>query len=162
MKKPLQPTTSSKAVGTRLYMSPEQEKSDPALDQRSDLFSLGLVLFEMLTGRKFKESNVADRKLGRRTPRSISVIVNKTLRLDPAQRYQTAAEFEVVLQRAPEYCAEAFPSSLASGNQCGQASILMATVGIALMLLGTSPKFSEPRLLRLYRQLLEYLLSSRQ
>jgi serine/threonine protein kinase/tetratricopeptide (TPR) repeat protein len=99
-------TQTGALVGTMEYMSPEQALGKD-LDQRSDLFSLGLILYELLTGiMPFKaESAVASlikRNQERATPVSdhdgtipstLSNIVSKALERDPALRYQTAAEF---------------------------------------------------------------------
>ncbi len=99
-------TQTGALVGTMEYMSPEQALGKD-LDQRSDLFSLGLILYELLTGiMPFKaESAVASlikRNQERATPVSdhdetipsaLSNIVGKCLERDPALRYQNATEF---------------------------------------------------------------------
>ena len=99
-------TQTGALVGTMEYMSPEQALGK-SLDQRSDLFSLGLILYELLTGiMPFKaDSAVASlikRNQERATPVSdhdgtipsaLSNIVSKCLERDPALRYQTATEF---------------------------------------------------------------------
>jgi tetratricopeptide (TPR) repeat protein/predicted Ser/Thr protein kinase len=99
-------TQTGALVGTMEYMSPEQALGKD-LDQRSDLFSLGLILYELLTGiMPFKaESAVASlikRNQERAAPVSdhdgtipatLSNIVSKALERDPALRYQSAAEF---------------------------------------------------------------------
>jgi len=88
------------------YMSPEQVVGG-ALDGRSDLFAVGIVLAEAFMGRRlFTAQNdldvllmVRDARIerldryGHDLPPALSAIVRKALRRDPAQRYQTAAEF---------------------------------------------------------------------
>ena len=99
-------TQTGALVGTMEYMSPEQALGKD-LDQRSDLFSLGLILYELLTGvMPFKAESAVASLIKRNQERAISVsdhdgtipvalsnIVGKALERDPALRYQTAAEF---------------------------------------------------------------------
>ena len=98
--------------GTAVYMSPEQARSDE-LDPRSDLFSLGVVLYEMATGKKpFAGSNVvmtldavlhqkpsSPLKLNPAMPTDLEGIVGKAMEKDRNKRYQTALEIKADLQR---------------------------------------------------------------
>lgn len=100
-------------VGTLGYMPPEQLRGGP-VDHRADLFALGVVLYEMLTGRLpfAGESmvDVADRILNREpeamgrysysVPAEVETIVRKALEKAPAFRYQSAREFYADLSRA--------------------------------------------------------------
>ena len=98
-------TQSGALVGTMEYMSPEQALGKP-LDQRSDIFALGLIFYEMLTGQMPFKADSTIASLIRRTqeqvaplsdhdasiPRSVSSIVQKCLERDLELRYKTAAE----------------------------------------------------------------------
>jgi formylglycine-generating enzyme required for sulfatase activity/dienelactone hydrolase len=96
-------TETGAVVGTIGYMSPEQLRGLP-LDHRSDLFSLGAVFYEMVTGaRPFAGSSptaVADAILHDQTrdfgdspaPPKLKAIIRKLLEKDPAHRYRSAAE----------------------------------------------------------------------
>src|SRR5271156_5328080 len=98
--------------GTPSYMSPEQIRGD-TLDARTDIFSLGLVLYEMATGRQafsgptggviieavLTRSPVAARSVNPNIPPALEAIINKALRKDREQRYQHAAELLADLQR---------------------------------------------------------------
>jgi serine/threonine protein kinase/tetratricopeptide (TPR) repeat protein len=95
------------SLGTPAYMSPEQSTADPIIDGRSDLYSLGCVLYEMLTGEPpytgrsaqaiiAKRLTEAPRSLrsGRETvPDSVERAVVRALAKAPADRFQSAAEF---------------------------------------------------------------------
>ena len=103
------------AVGTTGYMSPEQALGR-TLDARTDLFALGVVVFEMATGRTpFQGDTVAavfDHLLNRRQPplltfnptlpRSLETIIDKALEKDPDRRYRSADEFLRDLRTVPD------------------------------------------------------------
>ena len=100
------------AVGTVAYMSPEQLRGKP-LDPRSDLFSLGLVVYEMVTGRPaftgetnaviaaaiLQERPVLPRHIREDVPARLEDIILKTIEKDPRDRTQTAAELRADLRR---------------------------------------------------------------
>jgi eukaryotic-like serine/threonine-protein kinase len=99
-------------VGTIFYMSPEQIRGEK-LDARSDLFSFGLVLFEMVTGsRAFKGSTGAEvhnavlhgapqavRQLNRTIPPGIESVIRRCLERDRDRRYQSARDLRADLDR---------------------------------------------------------------
>ena len=101
-----------KVKGKIGYMSPEQAKSEP-LDSRSDLYSLAVCLYEVLTGeRLFVHAGLTTSAeeiysqpvplVSRKVPgltTDLDAIMNKALALSPAARYQTAGEFQEALTR---------------------------------------------------------------
>jgi serine/threonine protein kinase/tetratricopeptide (TPR) repeat protein len=102
--------------GTAVYMSPEQARSEE-LDPRSDLFSFGVVLYEMATGKKpFRGANVvttldamlhqkpaAPRTLNPTLPPQVEGIIGKAMEKDRDKRYATATEMKADLQRVKKH-----------------------------------------------------------
>ena len=98
--------------GTAVYMSPEQARSED-LDVRSDIFSFGVVLFEMATGKKpFTGSNVvltlhavmnskpaSPRSINPAVPAELEAIIGKAMEKDRNQRYKNATEMKADLAR---------------------------------------------------------------
>jgi serine/threonine-protein kinase len=106
-------TRTGAVMGTSSYLSPEQAQGRPA-DERSDLYSLGVVLYEMLTGRVpfTGETDVAvalqhvraappnPRTLAPGIGETLAAVVMRALNKDPADRFQSAGEFAAALSRA--------------------------------------------------------------
>ena len=91
---------STRHPGSPAYMSPEQERGGGYLDERSDLYSLGLVLYEALTGKSYKRERVPVRQLAPDLSKELEKAVMSALAQDPADRYQSPTEFEIALRRA--------------------------------------------------------------
>ncbi|GEM_PF-1432272 len=78
--------------GTPLYMSPEQAGGFGYIDGRSDLYSLGLVIYEMLTGEPHARRRLPLAQARPDTPPALVAIVEKLIQKDPDQRYQSATD----------------------------------------------------------------------
>jgi serine/threonine-protein kinase len=111
-------TIEGTVVGTAGYMSPEQAQGRP-LDERSDVFSFGAVMYEMVSGcRAFTGSStvdvlsaiVRDEPGPLRTAPEIARIVMRCLRKAPADRFQSMAEIKVALESAAGRLPEQQPS----------------------------------------------------
>lgn len=102
-------TTMGQVIGTPHYISPEQGEGK-AIDQRSDIYSAGVLLYELLTGKKPFTASSAAAVIYRHVhaeiptlPEELSPyqeIINKALAKKPEDRFQTAAEFIKVLEEA--------------------------------------------------------------
>lgn len=112
--------TSTGVVGTPAYMSPEQAQGQE-LDGRSDVYSLGVVVYEMLTGKRPFDAETPYgiavmhvtqeppplRKLKPDIPSGVEAVVMKALIKDPTQRYRNAIEFAGHLDDADLFTLEA-------------------------------------------------------
>lgn len=104
-------TTSQTLIGTPTYMAPEQAEGKP-VDQRTDLYALGLLLYECLTGRmafvgdtpvaialkQLKEKPVAPRKLAPAIPHHVETAILRCLEKDPARRFPSARALAAALR----------------------------------------------------------------
>ena len=125
-----EPTRAGVIVGTVVYMSPEQASGRP-VDARSDIFSFGVVLYELLAGRRpfvgATELEVlktiihgAPPPLAEDVPAALRAVVEKALEKDPADRYQSMREVVVDLRRLVRLTGE---SSSATARPVGRVGV---------------------------------------
>lgn len=133
-------TQTDAIMGTPAYISPEQAQAQP-VDQRSDIYSLGIILYEMVTGRV---PFVADTPLAilfkhvsdplplpslikPDLPASIEQVILKALAKDPRDRFSTAAEFAAAWKRALEEKEPARPAPEISSAPASRATTAPVT-----------------------------------
>src|ERR1700761_605726 len=109
-------TQTAQVIGTAQYLSPEQARGE-RVDARSDLYSTGCLLYELLTGRPpftgdspvaiayqhVREEPIPPSRLDPEVPPWADAIVLKAMRKDPGDRYQSAGEMRNDIQRAAPY-----------------------------------------------------------
>jgi serine/threonine protein kinase/WD40 repeat protein len=130
-------TLTGQRLGTPTYMAPEQIRGD-RVDARTDLYALGLVLFEGATGHR--PFDVADQLAQDRppppsvidlvpgAPHAIDAVIRKAVELDPARRFQTAVEMEQALHDVIDALPpDAFAAAEPPGVDLPRASATAAT-----------------------------------
>ncbi len=114
-------TTTAQAIGSVHYISPEQARSDTT-DEKSDIYSVGIVLYEMLTGQKpFDNSNPVSvalmhmqtkarspREINPEIPRGLEEIILKAIEKDPADRYHKALSMIDDIERFKQFPGDTF------------------------------------------------------
>ncbi|WP_437534171.1 protein kinase [Sorangium sp. So ce726] len=108
-------TVQGGAVGSPLYMSPEQVRAEPNVDHRADIWALGVVLFEMLTGMRPFQGDAQAVFMGiltgeiptvskylRRVDQGLVDLIARCMRRDRAERISAAAEVAALLDRYAE------------------------------------------------------------
>ncbi len=133
-------TPTGVAVGTPAYMSPEQSAKEPGLDGRSDVYSLGCVLYEMLAGEPPYTGATAQAIMARRmsdpvpplrsvretVPADVERAIEKALAKVPADRFATAAQF-----------AEALGQPVAKPRRASRAAIAWIGAGAVALVVAT-------------------------
>ncbi len=108
-------TMSDKAIGTVYYISPEQASGE-AIDARSDLYSLGVLMYEMSTGRlpfdadspvsvalmQVNDNAVPPRSINSKIPTGLEQIILRAMEKDPTVRYQSAEQMLECLEKLKE------------------------------------------------------------
>ena len=132
-------TEAGTVVGTAAYMSPEQAEGRK-LDARSDIFSFGSVLYEMVTGRRpflgdstlsvlakiLNDDPTPPSQLAASVSPDLERTILRCLRKDPARRYQTMADLKVALE---DLAAESAPRRPAQTSAARRASALALGMG---------------------------------
>src|SRR5580700_1478390 len=122
-------TQTAQVIGTAQYLSPEQARGE-RVDARSDLYSTGCLLYELLTGRPpflgdspvaiayqhVRENPVPPSRVDPEVPQWADAIVLRAMEKDPRDRYQSAAEMRADIQRALQGVPVAAPRTAAYGT----------------------------------------------
>jgi serine/threonine protein kinase/Flp pilus assembly protein TadD len=145
-------TETGMAIGTAAYMSPEQASAAGHIDGRSDVYSLGCVVYEMLTGeppytgptaqaiiaKRFSDPVPSVRRLRPSVSEHVDQAVTRALALVPADRPATAAEFAHALQLSPTGRTTGptipFTASIQRASRRRRVPLAAATLGLGFVI----------------------------
>jgi Tol biopolymer transport system component len=145
-------TETGMSLGTPQYMSPEQAMGERELDARSDVYALGCVLYEMLTGeppfsgptaqaivaKVMTAEPVEMTSLRKTIPLEISDAVHTALQKLPADRFATAAEFAAALDGKVEGTRSATRARAVRGQPSGSRRPALVAAGVAVVVLAAA------------------------
>lgn len=127
-------TRTHEAIGTPHYMAPEQVTGSSTVDHRADLYSVGVVLYEMLTG---------ELPIGRFRPPSyrapaalpLDAVVMKALENEPGRRFASAREFRDALaaKPAPRTVHDSEPRPLSDDHRAARTSLTQALIAVSTL-----------------------------
>jgi serine/threonine-protein kinase len=143
-------TETGTVVGTPAYMSPEQASGERGLDGRTDIYSLGLVLHEMLAGeppftgptsqailsRKLTGSPLPLRQVRETVPPAVEHAVLRALARAPADRFRTAAEFAEALASEPSPTSVSTAPAAATRRRFSPRTAAIAGIAVVLLTIG--------------------------
>ena len=146
-------TSSGVSVGTPAYMAPEQAAADPRIDHRADIYSVGVLAYEMLAGRppfvgspqSVLSAQIAAAppllvELKPDVPPAIAQFVMKCLEKDPAKRFQTADELLLAIESLVTPAGSAAPIADAAANRVRRlvlaAAALVAIAAVSIFATG--------------------------
>ena len=175
-------TASTDLPGTLRYMSPEQFLKDSIIDHRTDVFSLGLTLYELATGQPARSAETRpqllaqaqssetalDIKSNRQIPRDLETIILKATNYEPGLRYDTAAQLAEDLERFSQGKAVLARRSSSWENmrrwvvKNPLTAGLIAVVGLLLLLLASGSLLASLRLGRQANELTTQIDQSEQ
>jgi hypothetical protein len=92
-------TGTSIIMGTPMYMSPEQLRNSANVDARADIYSVGVMLYELLTGNLPTSLSKPASQITRGIPAAIDSIVAKCVEPDPEKRFQSASDLRAALEQ---------------------------------------------------------------
>ena len=134
--------TDNAQSGPSAYASPEQQEGYEPLDERSDLYSLGLVLYEALTGSPFGPKRVPVRRLAPKVPADLEWAIMRALEYEPDARYENAAALETALHQALD---KRQPRWVWAAAGIGILAALIVAGGVIIRLTtGNQPSSPEP------------------
>jgi Tol biopolymer transport system component/predicted Ser/Thr protein kinase len=140
-------TRAGLVLGTVAYMSPEQASGQP-VDERSDVFSFGIVLYELIAGhRPFEAGNELEllktivhapaEPLPDGLPELLRIAIDKALQKDAADRYQTMRDLVADLRRVTRSASAATPALRGGESERSSRVPWLVAAGLALLLVAT-------------------------
>ena len=142
-------TATDKAIGTVYYISPEQAAGEKGIDRRADLYSVGVMMYEMITGKlpfdgenpvsialkQISEEPKPPHELNPNIPEGLEQIILFAMEKDKDKRFQTATQMIDLLKRVRENPGVVFkqktPSKKHEGRQSKRGSMLPIIMGVA-------------------------------
>ncbi|HEV8355943.1 MAG TPA: serine/threonine-protein kinase [Gemmatimonadales bacterium] len=144
------------ALGTPAYMSPEQATGESRLDARSDIYSLGCVIYETLSGeppfagptvhavlaKRLTEAAPGVRRLRAEVPVPVEQAIARALAREPAERFDSAAGLALALTTGPTAAVSRVTRPLTGWRRMaafGAAAVVLTAIGVAIVRRFTAP-----------------------